>query len=141
MSDYISEAEAIGWDDGYSVNILNEEGSYSYGDTSERHFSGHRSKGAPRSRKNSKKGSTKYPNPNKGKRFVNNKNRYRCLTSGCNPKLYGENSASKHSEDYGHRTAKWPVRSTEGKRKAEERNRNGYYDKYNVDKPLPSYLH
>ena len=59
--------------------------------------------------------------------------RMRCLTTGCNPVLDAE-SAKAHSESTGHRTAKWPVRSAEGIKKAKARNRNGYYDKYNVGK-------
>lgn len=59
-------------------------------------------------------------------------NRFRCCTVDCNPELFGEDSAKKHSEKTGHRYAKWPVRSEEGKKKANKRNRNGYYDKYNV---------
>mgnify|MGYP007022191210 CR=1 FL=1 len=60
------------------------------------------------------------------------KNRYRCCTVGCNPKLFGEDAAALHTEKTGHRTAKWPVRSAEGRRKARLRNSSGYYDKYNV---------
>lgn len=58
--------------------------------------------------------------------------RFRCLTVGCNPKLYGETAADEHREGTGHRIAKWPVRSAEGKRRARLRNQSGYYDKYNV---------
>lgn len=58
-------------------------------------------------------------------------NRWRCLATGCNPKL-NEATAQDHREDTGHRVAKWPVRSKEGKRRARERNKNGYYDRYNV---------
>ncbi len=58
--------------------------------------------------------------------------RFRCLTVGCNPKLYGETAADEHREGTGHRTAKWPVRSAEGERRARVRNKSGYYDKYNV---------
>lgn len=57
--------------------------------------------------------------------------RWRCLTVGCNPRL-DEDSAAKHRDETGHRVAKWPVRSTEGKRRARQRNRTGYYDRYNV---------
>lgn len=59
-------------------------------------------------------------------------NRWRCLVTGCNPKLYGEGAAEVHREAEGHRVAKWPVRSAEGQRRARARNRGGYYDKYNV---------
>lgn len=58
-------------------------------------------------------------------------NRWRCLTTGCNPVL-NEVTAASHTTETGHRTAKWPVRSAAGKRKAKQRNRSGYYDKYNV---------
>lgn len=61
-----------------------------------------------------------------------NANRWRCLTVGCNPKLYGEQAANDHNDATGHRVAKWPVRSEEGKRRARIRNKTGYYDKYNV---------
>lgn len=62
----------------------------------------------------------------------NNSNRFRCTVVGCNPKLYGQESADGHNKETGHRTAKWPVRSAEGERKARIRNKTGYYDKYNV---------
>lgn len=62
----------------------------------------------------------------------NNANRFRCTVVGCNPNLYGENAAEDHKKATGHRTAKWPVRSAEGERKARQRNKNGYYDKYNA---------
>ena len=52
------------------------------------------------------------------------KNRWRCLTVGCNPVLHGR-AGEQHA-------AKWPVRSAKGKAKARERNRTGYYDQYNV---------
>lgn len=58
-------------------------------------------------------------------------NRWRCLTAGCNPRL-NEATAAAHKTETGHRVAKWPVRSAEGKRRARIRNRTGYYDKYNV---------
>lgn len=58
--------------------------------------------------------------------------RWRCTTTGCNPVLFGEDAATAHREESGHRTAKWPVRSAEGKRRARARNRTGYYDRYNV---------
>lgn len=57
--------------------------------------------------------------------------RWRCLLTGCNPPLT-EDTAQEHREATGHRVAKWPVRSAEGKRRAKVRNRTGYYDKYNV---------
>lgn len=63
---------------------------------------------------------TKYPN------------RQRCLSSGCNPFLLNINAADAHKAETGHRTAKWPVRSAEGERRARVRNKTGYYDKYNV---------
>jgi len=71
-------------------------------------------------------------NPSKGQKLVNNSGRYRCLVSGCNPVLRGSVQATEHSEETGHRTAKWPVRSAEGKARARLRNKTGYYDKYNV---------
>lgn len=58
--------------------------------------------------------------------------RYRCTVVGCNPELYGERAAELHRAGLGHRTAKWPVRSAEGQRRARQRNRSGYYDRYNV---------
>jgi len=58
-------------------------------------------------------------------------NRWRCLATGCNPKL-NEATAAEHKDATGHRVAKWPVRSAAGKAKARQRNRSGYYDKYNV---------
>lgn len=62
----------------------------------------------------------------------NNDNRFRCLATGCNPVLFGQAAATEHSQKLGHRTAKWPVRSAEGERRARARNKSGYYDKYNV---------
>lgn len=62
----------------------------------------------------------------------NQPNRRRCLTAGCNPVMHGDAAAAAHTAETGHRTAKWPQRSAAGKAKARERNRNGYYDKYNV---------
>lgn len=59
-------------------------------------------------------------------------NRRRCLQVGCNPKLIGDAAAAAHRAETGHRTAAWPVRSAEGRRRAKVRNRTGYYDKYNV---------
>jgi len=58
-------------------------------------------------------------------------NRWRCLTIGCNPVL-NEQTAVAHTDETGHRTAKWPVRSKAGRKAAKRRNRTGYYDKYNV---------
>lgn len=53
----------------------------------------------------------------------NNPNeRWRCLKTGCNPKLWGEDAADEHLNATGHRVAKWPVRSAEGHRKQRERN-------------------
>lgn len=49
------------------------------------------------------------------------KERWRCLTVGCNPKL-DKDSAANHKAQTGHRTAKWPVRSAAGQRKQRERN-------------------
>ena len=71
-------------------------------------------------------------NTRKGQKFVNNADRYRCLATGCNPVLRGEEQAAAHRDSTGHRTAKWPVRSADGRRKERERQKNGYYDKYNV---------
>jgi len=58
--------------------------------------------------------------------------RRRCLTTGCNPLLPHEDAASAHRSETGHRTAAWPVRSAEGRRRARARNKKGYYDRYNV---------
>lgn len=60
------------------------------------------------------------------------KDRWRCCITGCNPKLFGYEAALKHKTDTGHRIARWPVRSAEGQAMARARNRSGYYDKYNV---------
>lgn len=57
--------------------------------------------------------------------------RWRCLATGCNPVL-DEDTATAHKAGTGHRVAKWPVRSAEGKRRSRERNTSGYYDRYNV---------
>lgn len=57
--------------------------------------------------------------------------RMRCLTVGCNPVL-DETTAAEHGQATGHRTAKWPVRSAAGEKKARKRNRSGYYAKYNT---------
>lgn len=59
-------------------------------------------------------------------------NRWRCLTTGCNPVMYGNEVAELHKDDSGHRVAKWPVRSAKGRKLARERNKSGYYNKYNV---------
>ena len=61
----------------------------------------------------------------------NQHNRWRCTVVGCNPKLIGQAAADAHAAT-GHRVAKWPIRSPQGKAKARERNRSGYYDQYNV---------
>lgn len=58
------------------------------------------------------------------------KGRWRCLIAGCNPKLIGEAAADAHREATGHRVAKWPVRSAEGKRRERKRNRTGYHRRY-----------
>jgi hypothetical protein len=58
-------------------------------------------------------------------------NRWRCLSKGCNPVL-DEASAIVHNAEMQHRVAKWPVHSNAGKRKANLRNKNGYYTKYNI---------
>lgn len=58
-------------------------------------------------------------------------NRWRCLATGCNP-ILDVSTAHTHNQETGHRVAKWPVRSQDGKRRAHIRNRSGYYDKYNV---------
>ena len=56
--------------------------------------------------------------------------RWRCLVTGCNP-ILDEETAQQHKLSAGHRVAKWPVRSAEGKRRAKKRNRTGYYHRYN----------
>lgn len=61
-----------------------------------------------------------------------NSDRWRCKTRDCNPELYGEAAAQQHRDETGHRVNRWPVRSAEGQRRAQQRNRTGYYDKYNV---------
>ena len=71
-------------------------------------------------------------NTRKNVKFVDNTNRYCCLTAGCNPVMYGEEQANEHKESTGHRTAKWPVRSAAGRAKERRRQTSGYYDKYNV---------
>lgn len=60
--------------------------------------------------------------------------RQRCLTVGCNPLLNDPGVAQIHADETGHRTAAWPKRSAEGRRRARERNQNGYHDKYNLTK-------
>lgn len=67
----------------------------------------------------------------------NQHNRRRCTVVGCNPVMHGDWEAAKHTLGTGHRTAKWPIRSPEGKAKARIRNRTGYYDKYNVGEKSP----
>ena len=71
-------------------------------------------------------------NTRKNMKFVDNTDRYRCLTTGCNPVMYGEEQANEHKGLTGHRTAKWPVRSAAGRAKERRRQTSGYYDKYNV---------
>lgn len=71
-------------------------------------------------------------NGSRFKRRVDNTNRYRCLSTGCNPVMYGEEQANEHTHTTGHRTAKWSVRSAEGERKARTLNKTGYYAKYNT---------
>jgi hypothetical protein len=59
--------------------------------------------------------------------------RWRCTVVGCNPVLLSLEEVEWHKvETGGHRTAKWPIRSAEGKRRKKLRDRSGYYDKYNV---------
>ena len=77
------------------------------------------------------KGRARY-NTRKRMKFADNTDRYRCLTAGCNPVMYGEEQANEHKESTGHRTAKWPVRSAAGRAKERQRQTSGYYDKYNV---------
>jgi len=57
--------------------------------------------------------------------------RWRCLATGCNPKLDAD-TAPIHHDATSHRVAKWPVRSADGKSRARVRNKSGYYNKYNV---------
>lgn len=59
-------------------------------------------------------------------------NRWRCTVVGCNPVMKSLEATEKHRAETGHRTAKWPIRSAAGKAKARQRNKTGYYDKYNV---------
>lgn len=66
--------------------------------------------------------------------------RRRCVVVGCNPVLLDEDAAAAHREETGHRTAAWPVRSEAGKAKAEERNKTGYYRKYNRSRGQRSLL-
>lgn len=65
-------------------------------------------------------------------------NRWRCCITGCNPKLIGQAAADDHVTKTGHRVAKWPIRSAEGKRRANIRNKTGYYRKYNVGEKSPA---
>ncbi len=58
--------------------------------------------------------------------------RWRCCITGCNPQLKCRAEAEAHKFVTGHRVAAWPKRSKEGQRRARQRNRSGYYDKYNV---------
>jgi len=74
----------------------------------------------------------KYRPARRGRGEQDQTNRWRCTVTGCNPVLIGEDVASQHVEETGHRIAKWPIRSKAGKAKAEARNRNGYYRKYNT---------
>ena len=65
-----------------------------------------------------------------------NKTRHRCLVAGCNPYLENAEKAAEHKNKTGHRTAKWPVRSEEGKRLAKERINGNYYKKYRGAKKI-----
>ena len=65
-----------------------------------------------------------------------NKTRHRCLVAGCNPYLENAEKATEHKNKTGHRTAKWPVRSEEGKRLAKERINGNYYKKYRGAKKI-----
>lgn len=67
----------------------------------------------------------------------NQRNRWRCTVVGCNPVMLNLEMMEMHQAETGHRTAKWPIRSPEGKAKARVRNRTGYYDKYNVGEKSP----
>lgn len=58
-------------------------------------------------------------------------NRWRCTVTDCNPVMRSIEAMERHRAETGHRTAKWPIRSAAGKAKARQRNRTGYYDKYN----------
>lgn len=62
----------------------------------------------------------------------NQKNRWRCTITGCNPRLFSEQASENHATEMSHRTAKWPIRSAADKAEANKRNKTGYYDKYNV---------
>lgn len=64
-------------------------------------------------------------------------NRWRCTVVGCNPVMKSLEEMESHQAETGHRTAKWPIRSAEGKRRARTRNQTGYYDKYNVGAKAP----
>jgi hypothetical protein len=57
--------------------------------------------------------------------------RWRCLVTGCNPYLT-ETTAVDHKGATGHRVAAWPIRSASGQRRAQARNKSGYYTKYNT---------
>lgn len=71
----------------------------------------------------------------KARKSTGDTQRYRCMVKGCNPVLFGEHAVAQHKADTGHtKIYKWPVRSEAGKRKQRERNRNGYYGKYNFGK-------
>lgn len=59
-------------------------------------------------------------------------NRWRCTVVGCNPVMKSLEAVETHQAETGHRTAKWPIRSAAGKARARQRNKTGYYDKYNV---------
>ena len=59
-------------------------------------------------------------------------NRWRCTVTGCNPVMKSIEAMESHRAETGHRTAKWPIRSASGKARARQRNKTGYYDKYNV---------
>lgn len=58
--------------------------------------------------------------------------RQRCTVTGCNPLLADLDEAAAHRDQTGHRTAAWPVRSAEGKRRERRRNRTGYHRKYQL---------
>lgn len=130
MNDYISEAEAfsLNYDD-FGVYEENDD-IWGTKEVYSSIYTGRDGKGV-------KQG---YRNPRKGRKFVDNSKRFRCMVKGCNPKLFGEEAAQSHREEYGHKVYKWPERSTEGKRRAAERNRTGYYDKYNVGVKSPRYF-
>lgn len=64
-------------------------------------------------------------------RSVPTRQRYGCTVVGCNPVLWGEEARDAHVEETGHRARKWPERTKDGERKARQRSRSGYYNKYN----------